>query len=128
MLDRRHLYVLRSSRYKFRYKIGISNHVERRRREVDDSLRGGVGIITSRKILFAYFWEQCLHKLYFPLNARMKGSGKTEWFWFVFPLTPILLIWAIWLSERAIVVYMVYLLLLHFHLIHPVKLSARFLQ
>lgn len=90
---------MRSSRYAFRYKIGVSNNVGLRRSQVDKSMKGKVGVIFSIPIYGAYKVEALLHAIYSPLNVRMHGSGKTEWFIFLFPLTPIILLITIFILQ-----------------------------
>jgi hypothetical protein len=34
----------------------------------------------------------------------MHGSGKTEWFWFVFPVTPIVLLIAVFIIQILVLV------------------------
>ena len=105
----RHIYVMGNTRYLFRYKIGISNNVVNRRDCIDKSLGGSVYVIFSIKLHYAYFLEQTLHGIYYPLNARMKGSGKTEWFWFIFPFSPILLILTAWIIQETFLIGLIML-------------------
>lgn len=94
------IYVMGSTRHMCRYKIGISKNVENRRKNIESSIKGGVYVIFSCPLLAAYFWEQLLHLIYSPFNDRkMKGSGRTEWFWLFVPVTPILLICTIFCLE-----------------------------
>ena len=91
-LDYRYIYVLGNWAYPFRYKIGIAHDVKKRKDGIDKSMRGRIYDLFWIKVMFAMRIEQFLHWFYAPLSARMKGSGKTEWFWMIFPVTPILLL------------------------------------
>lgn len=90
----KYVYVLGSTQYIFRYKIGISNFTKRRVKNISESIKGDAYKIISLPMPFfcAKKVESALHRLYKPLNAKMYGSGKTEWFWFIFPVTPIILL------------------------------------
>lgn len=98
-LDYRYIYVLGNSRYLFRYKIGIAKSVENRTKGIESTLRGYTYEIFAAKFFFAESIEQTLHVVYKPLNARMKGSGKTEWFWMVLPISPTLVLSALWILQ-----------------------------
>jgi T5orf172 domain len=98
-LDYRYIYVLGNWAYPFRYKIGIARNVDKRKAGIDRSMSGHIYDIFWIKVLFAMRIEQLLHSIYRPLSARMSGSGKTEWFWMLFPVTPILLLCAIFLLQ-----------------------------
>lgn len=102
-LDYRHIYVLGNLAYPFRYKIGIAHSVQQRKAGINRSLRGRVFDIFWIKVLFAHQIEGFLHWLYAPLSARMSGSGYTEWFWMVFPFTPIFLLIVIWALEIFVI-------------------------
>lgn len=98
-LDYRYIYVLGNSRYLFRYKIGIARNVEQRKTGIERSMRGDIYDIFYIKLFFAMRIEQFMHLIYSPLHANMKGSGKTEWFWMLFPVTPIVFLIAVWLIQ-----------------------------
>jgi hypothetical protein len=98
-LDYRYIYVLGNTRYLFRYKIGIAKSVENRTKGIEGSLRGNTYEIFAARFFFAMRIEQFIHTLYSPLNAHMKGSGKTEWFWMILPITPTALLVVIWLFQ-----------------------------
>ena len=102
-LDYRYIYVLGNLSYPFRYKIGIARSVEKRKAGISRSIKGSVFDIFWIKVLFAHQIEGFLHWLYAPLHARMSGSGYTEWFWMIFPVTPILLLIIIWALEVFII-------------------------
>ena len=81
----------------FRYKIGISNDVKRRCREIADSIyqqtRENVVIrpLIYVPLFTAHTREQWLHrKMKRVQAAEMYGSGYTEWFWWINVLTPTL--------------------------------------
>ena len=98
-LDYRYIYVLGNSRYLFRYKIGIAKSVENRTKGIEYTLRGYTYEIFAAKFFFARNIEQLMHTVYSPLNARMKGSGKTEWFWMVLPISPTMVLAALWIVQ-----------------------------
>lgn len=102
-LDYRYIYVLGNLSYPFRYKIGIARSVEKRKAGISRSIKGRVFDIFWIKVLFAHQIEGFLHWLYSPLHARMSGSGYTEWFWMIFPVTPILLLIIIWALEILVI-------------------------
>lgn len=81
----------------FRYKIGISNDVKRRCKEIADSIynetRQEVVIkpLIYVPLFMAHAREQWLHRKMSRFQAgNMYGSGYTEWFWWLNILTPIL--------------------------------------
>ena len=98
-LDYRYIYVLGNTRYLFRYKIGIAKSVENRTKGIESTLRGYTYEIFAAKFFFSRNIEQFLHTVYSPLNARMKGSGKTEWFWMVLPISPTLVLATLWIVQ-----------------------------
>ena len=102
-LDYRHIYVLGNLSYPFRYKIGIARSVEQRKAGISRSIKGSVFDIFWIKVLFAHQIEGFLHWQYAPLHDRMSGSGYTEWFWMIFPVTPILLLIIIWALEVLVI-------------------------
>ena len=102
------IYVMGSTAHVCRYKIGISKNVANRRKNIESTIEGRVYVIFSCPLLFAYFWEQLLHGIYAPLNVKnMKGSGRTEWFTMIAPITPILLILAAFCFELSVIGAMV---------------------
>jgi hypothetical protein len=98
-LDYRYIYILGSTHYPFRYKIGIAKSTENRQDQINKTLRGSVYEIFRVKVFFAHKMEQLLHTIYSPLHAKMYGSGRTEWFWMVFPITPSILLVVILLLQ-----------------------------
>ena len=98
-LDYRYIYVLGNTRYLCRYKIGIAKSVENRTRGIESSLKGTTYEIFAARFFFSRRIEQFMHGLYEPLNARMKGSGKTEWFWMLFPVTPTVFLAFLWVLQ-----------------------------
>jgi hypothetical protein len=106
-LDYRYIYVLGNWSYPFRYKIGIARNVDKRKAGINRSMNGRIYDIFWIKVLFAMRIEQFLHWIYSPLSARMSGSGKTEWFWMLFPVTPILLLCILFLLQLAFIPAMV---------------------
>ncbi|MDZ7876595.1 MAG: GIY-YIG nuclease family protein [Saprospiraceae bacterium] len=101
--DYRFIYVLGNTRYLFRYKIGIAKSVENRTRSIESSLRGTTYEIFAARFFFARRIEQFLHTVYSPLNARMKGSGKTEWFWMILPVTPTVFLMVLWIVQWCLI-------------------------
>ena len=98
--DYRYIYILGNTRYLFRYKIGIANNMENRTKNIDNSLKGKTYEIYAVKVFYAHRIEQLLHGLYSPLSARrMYGSGKTEWFWMLLPVTPMLFLTLIFILQ-----------------------------
>jgi hypothetical protein len=114
-LDYRYIYVLGNWAYPFRYKIGIARDVDKRKANIDKSMTGHIYDLFWIKVIYAQRIEQLLHGLYSPLSAKMRGSGKTEWFWMIFPVTPILLLILIWAIQiclvPALIIGMIYALL-----------------
>jgi T5orf172 domain len=102
-LDYRFIYVLGNTRYICRYKIGIAKSVENRTRGIESSLRGTTYEIFAARFFFARRIEHFLHGVYRPLNARMHGSGKTEWFWMVFPVSPTVILSALWIVQWCLI-------------------------
>jgi hypothetical protein len=102
-VDKRKIYVLGNTRYLFRYKIGIAKDVKKREQQIEATLKGDTYEIFSATFYFAFRVEQTMHLIYAPLSAKMKGSGKTEWFYFILPVTPIILLVLVYLLQRFIV-------------------------
>lgn len=101
--DYRYIYVLGNSRHLFRYKIGISDNVNRRTREIECGLSGDTFEIFAAKFFFSQKIETFLHFLYRPLHARMAGSGRSEWFWMFLPVTPTILLSVFWVLQWIII-------------------------
>lgn len=102
-LDYRYIYVLGNTRHLFRYKIGIAKSVDNRKKNIGNTLQGYTYEIFAAKFFFSHNIEQFMHGVYRPLNARMKGSGKTEWFWMVIPVSPTIVLSALWIAQRIFV-------------------------
>ena len=102
-LDYRYIYVLGNTRHLFRYKIGIARSVENRTKSIDNSLKGKTYEIFAVKVFYSQRIEQIMHGIYRPLNARMYGSGRTEWFWMFFPITPMALLTAIFILQWILI-------------------------
>lgn len=113
--DYRYIYIMANWAYPFRYKIGIARNVEKRKAGIDRSVRGNIIDLFWIRVLFAQRIEQFMHWLYAPLHAKMQGSGKTEWFWMIFPITPIFFLILVWLIQvltiPTLIVAMIYALL-----------------
>ena len=114
-LDYRYIYILGNTKHVCRYKIGITHSVEDRTRGIESTLKGRTFEIFSAKFIFAQRIEHTLHMIYKPLNARMSGSGKTEWFWMLFPVTPTLILTFLlilqWFLVPSLVACMAYICL-----------------
>ncbi len=102
-LDYRYIYILGNSRYLFRYKIGIAKSIENRTKGIENTLRGTTYEIFAVKMLFSMRIEQFLHLIYSPLSAKMHGSGKTEWFWMILPVTPMLFLIILWVLQWVLI-------------------------
>ena len=102
-LDYRYIYILGNTHHLFRYKIGIAKSVDNRKRNIGNTLRGYTYEIFAAKFFFAHDIEQFMHSVYRPLNAGMKGSGKTEWFWMLIPVSPTILLGLLWLAQRIFI-------------------------
>jgi hypothetical protein len=103
IFDFRYIYILGNTRHLFRYKIGISNSIERRTKDINNTVRGEVYEIFAARFFFARKIEHLMHTLYRPLSAKMYGSGKTEWFRMLIPITPTLLLIFIWLLQWILI-------------------------
>lgn len=94
------IYIMGNTAHTCLYKIGISKNVKNRKNEIQKTMGGRVYVIFSWNLIFAFFWEQLLHRMYGVLNAKgIRGSGKTEWFRLILPITPILWIIFFWAIE-----------------------------
>jgi T5orf172 domain len=102
-LDYRYIYILGNTRYWFRYKIGIARDVEMRKRSIASSQKGDIYEIFAAKFFLSQRIEQLFHFLYNPLNAKMKGSGRTEWFWMILPISPTILLCILWVLQWTLV-------------------------
>lgn len=100
MFDKSYIYVLNDGY--FRYKIGITDKPKQRLKEIRRSMpKHRIRKILSVKIYGARVLEQYLHLFYaFFRSPHKKGSGKTEWFKFIFPVTPILQILLVYIVQR----------------------------
>lgn len=93
-----YLYVLfiPSIRYIYRAKVGISNDVDLRIKQIGDSIynetRKQANVRCAVKIPFlnARNWEGVIHRLTRSINADMPGSGRTEWRWYLNIITALL--------------------------------------
>ena len=81
----RHIYLGRSS--SGLVKIGITSNVPRLWNEIDRSTPGSRERPTFHlPVIGARALEKTLHTLFYPFRHQHRGSGKTEWFRFPFPL------------------------------------------
>jgi hypothetical protein len=94
----RYIYILfvPQLRYLYRAKIGISNDVPRRVKEIRDSIynetrrEANVRIVFKVPFLAAESWEGRLHRLTIRFAATMPGNGRTEWRYFINVFTALL--------------------------------------
>jgi len=100
------IYVLKATKQRFRYKIGISKNPRQRRKSVSKPNR----LIFFVPLLGSFRFEQWLHRKYKHLNRPEKGNGGTEWFYFWLPFRPIL--WLILAFLGQIVVFLALLVLI----------------
>ncbi len=96
-------FIPKNWRYVYRAKIGITDNVQRRLGEVSASIKEKTGrscrvyrfvavpMLSTRK------WEKLIHKITKRISAKMTGSGKTEWRWY---LNPILALCAGWFGPN----------------------------
>jgi|GEM_PF-3407906 len=101
--DYRYIYVLGNSRYLFRYKIGVSDNVSRRTKQIECSLSGDTFEIFVAQFFFFQKIETIMHFLYRPLHARMAGSGRIEWSWIFLPFMPTILLAIFWILQWIII-------------------------
>lgn len=117
----RYLYLGRSSTGLI--KIGIATNLRTRWNDIDRSTPGSKERPTfAVRILAARSVEQTLHRLFWLFRVRHRGSGKTEWFRFPFPLdwiavtltvtlllicriVSVALVWSLVLSGTALAAY-----------------------
>ena len=93
-----YLYILfiPSVRYPYRAKVGISNDVNLRIKQIRDSIynetRKEANVRCAVKIPFlnARNWEGVIHRLTRSISADMPGSGRTEWRWYLNIITALL--------------------------------------
>ena len=111
-LDKRYIYVMGNTNHLFKYKIGIAENVERRRKEIQQSLGGTQYVIMYFEYWIAPTLEAFLHTIYSPLHVkRMRGSGHTEWFWMIFPVTPIIFLCIFKLLQSTLGIILMILLI-----------------
>ena len=88
------VYVMWSLDFPWRAKIGISHDPKSRRNSIQTSIRQAlrrdvdVNILIQIPLLHARMIEGGLHNALRRLECKsMTGSGYTEWFWFLNPVT-----------------------------------------
>jgi len=74
------VYIMRATRFPGVFKIGISNDPKFRSWWISKTISGDAVVLFKMELFFAYPIEQSLHRMFKPFSAKMKGSGKTEWF------------------------------------------------
>ena len=78
------VYVMHNIPFFWLNKFGISDHSDRRRRNVSETTPGYVFYLVSPHLEFGWHLEKFIHALYRLQNVHFwTGSGRTEWF-FVF--------------------------------------------
>jgi len=75
-----YVYMMRSTRYPDKVKIGYSVNPVVRERFISKSIPGQAVLIFAVRLYTAYAVEQFLHSLLKSLSTDMVGSGKTEWY------------------------------------------------
>lgn len=100
MFEKSYIYLLHDGY--FRYKIGITENMPQRLREIRRSMpKHHIRKVLALRVYGARVFEGYLHLFYAILRCpHRRGSGKTEWFWFVFPFTPILQMTIYYLIQR----------------------------
>lgn len=81
-LDFRYIYLLFAWK-DFSFKIGIAKDASRRRKDIDDDLKGRVTTIAKGEVLRARKYEQYLHKKFESDRFKQNGgrnAGNTEFF------------------------------------------------
>lgn len=63
----------------FLFKIGVTGHMESRKREIDETTFGKTVVVFAKRIWAAYYIEQFLLGITFPFRFALKGSGGSEW-------------------------------------------------
>ena len=99
-----YLYIFRSHRHPFRYKIGISNNPQRRRREV--AKHNPCSIVLYLPLFGAYRLEQLFLRTYRRLGLqcrKMRHTGKEEWVYTLFPLVPMLVMVGAFLTQLSLI-------------------------
>ena len=95
------IYILAAKGKFFRFKFGITNHIDNRTKAISKSEGLYIYPVAYFEISNPPFWEKLLLALYSPLRCwTFKGDGKTEWVWLLFPVLPILLLSSVWLWQR----------------------------
>ena len=83
------IYIFVNVPYIWKCKIGISNNVKSRRKNVSKTTPGVVLPVWAVFIPFAEKLEQQLHRFFHTFKSPFhKGSGRSEWF-FTLPVLPI---------------------------------------
>lgn len=75
-----YVYMMRSTRYPDKVKIGYSVNPVVRQNFISKSIPGQAVLIFAVRLFTAYAVEQFLHSLLKGLSTDMVGSGKTEWY------------------------------------------------
>lgn len=81
-LDFRYIYLLFAWK-DFSFKIGIARDAKKRRKDIDDDLKGRVTTIAKGEVLRARKYERYLHKKFESDRFKQNGdrnAGNTEYF------------------------------------------------
>jgi len=75
-----------ATKYTGKRKLGVSTIPTLRANQVSKTIKGDAVVAYSFRLFFAYQVEGILHFIFHPINTKMTGSGKTEWFKPAIPL------------------------------------------
>jgi len=101
----RYLYVMKSRRFPFRRKVGISNRPELRADFIEESIGSDVKVVTCVPMFWARMFEGVVLGIFSIcfLRTRTRGSGRTEWVWSAFGLFPVMAVWLAFAIEKLLV-------------------------
>ena len=99
-----YLYLMKGKdrRLRWKTKIGFTNDLDRRRRDISRRMGVEILIVTARKMFLSRYYERALHWLFAPLRSPAWSDGGTEWFVCV-RFVAFILIWTIWLLELVFI-------------------------
>ena len=102
--------------FQYQYKIGIATNPNKRHKQVNRAVAGGVRLIAVYWFINPRKVEQKLHREFYKsrhtLRRAKKGAGKTEWF-YLNPLERSFLSWRLfWLNNRILIFGLVFCYLL----------------
>lgn len=97
-INKQYLYCLVNVPFFFLQKIGITGNPKARFREINETTIGITFPIFCSEVFAAYYIEQFLLFLTYPLKIKLSGSGGTEWRMFGFITWPVMVL--CWLVDR----------------------------